>query len=36
MILHQVAQHAEDLERAVTFYSQLLGSLASQIQSTTS
>ncbi len=25
MILHQVAQHAEDLDRAVTFYSQLLG-----------
>ena len=25
MILHQVAQHADDLERAVTFYSRLIG-----------
>ena len=25
MILHQVAQHAEDLERAVAFYTRLIG-----------
>src|SRR3954471_8922662 len=25
MILHQVAQHVEDLERATTFYTRLLG-----------
>lgn len=25
MILHQVAQHADDLERAVTFYTALIG-----------
>ncbi len=25
MILHQVAQHADDLERAVTFYTRLIG-----------
>ena len=25
MILHQVAQHADDLDRAVDFYTQLLG-----------
>ena len=25
MILHQVAQHADDLDRAVTFYSALIG-----------
>jgi methylmalonyl-CoA/ethylmalonyl-CoA epimerase len=25
MILHQVAQHAEDLERAIAFYTRLLG-----------
>lgn len=26
MILHQVAQHVDDLDRAVDFYSRLLGS----------